>query len=97
MIYGIDNTKKQSNANESMAKISADLEEFINKRAKVLDKYIEEHKRDYEICLRFEKELTEGLNENKRSKRLHVKNIQEMDDEAKKQVEAERSKVLKEK
>jgi hypothetical protein len=97
MIYGIDNSKKETNANESMSKISTDLEELINKRAKVLDRYIEEHKRDYEICLRFEKELTEGLNENKRSKRLHAKNIQEMDEEAKKQIETERAKVTKEK
>ena len=97
MIYWIDNTKKSSNINEAAAKISADLDEFINKRAKILDKYIEEHKREYEICLHLEKEFTEGLNENNRSKRLHKNFIKDKDEEIKKLIESERNKAIKEK
>lgn len=92
-----DQKKAPQKPKESEPQISEEVNQIMGNRAKCLDKLLESHKREYESCLRLEKELTEGLNENKKAKRLHNKEIKEFEEEIEKQLEAERSKLKKEK
>ena len=89
--------KKTTSQPDSGPQIPDELNNIINQRAKCLDKYIENHKREYENCLKLEKELTEGVNENKKAKRLHNKELKEYEEEIEKQLETERNKLKKEK
>lgn len=96
MIYGVQETKKPLTSKTNSEQIPEALTQILEKRAKELDKCIGSHKKEYEICLRLERELTEGLNENNRSKRLHNKSMKEMEENIEKQLEQERNKLKKE-
>jgi hypothetical protein len=83
----INKPKEVKPASKIVEQIPSSITEILDRKAKELDGYIESIKREHEGCLKLERELTEGLNDNKRSKRLHIKNMKETEEEIEKQIE----------
>lgn len=81
MIYGLPTEKPAKQKQEIKEVIPEELTRILSERANQLDRHMENLKRETQVCNRLSNELSEGVNESNRSKRLHDKAMKEMEDE----------------
>lgn len=74
-------SEKPVKKQETKEVIPEEITRILSERANQLDRHMESLKRETQACNRLTNELSEGVNESNRSKRLHDKAMKEMEEE----------------